>query len=82
LDCPIRLFITALFPVTKTSLKKVEAMLAGGIKHGKKPDLDNIIKFYSDVCNGTVWRDDSLVYEIEASKGYAKEPQTIIHIEW
>ena len=82
LDCPIKLFILALFPVTKTSVKKVEAMLSGETKHVKKPDLDNIIKFYSDVCNGSVWRDDSLVYEIEASKGYAKEPQTIIRVEW
>lgn len=82
LDCPVKLFILALFPTTKTSVKKVEAMLSGETKHVKKPDADNIQKFYMDVGTGLVWVDDAQVWKVEAEKGFAKVPQTIIRVEW
>jgi Holliday junction resolvase RusA-like endonuclease len=82
LDCPVKLFILALFPITKTSIKKVEAMLSGETKHVKKPDADNIQKFYMDVFNGTVWKDDSQVWKVEAEKGFSRDPQTIIRVVW
>lgn len=79
---PVRMFILALFPITKASVKKVEAMLNGETKHVKKPDLDNLEKFYMDVFNGLVWVDDSQVWKMEAEKAFAREPQTIIRLEW
>jgi Holliday junction resolvase RusA-like endonuclease len=82
LDCPIILHITALFPTNKGSKNAVASMLDGTTRHVKKPDLDNIIKFYTDLLIGWVIRDDSIIYEIEASKGYAQAPQTIIRLEW
>ena len=82
LDCPIKMFILALFPATKSSIKKVDAMLSGITKHTKKPDLDNIQKFYMDVFNGLVWLDDSQVWKAEVEKGYTQDPQTIIRVEW
>ena len=82
LDCPVKLFILALFPVTKASVKKVAAMLSGETKHVKKPDASNIQKFYEDVFNGLVWVDDSQAWKVECEKGYARQPQTIIRVEW
>jgi len=38
--------------------------------HTKKPDVDNYIKFYFDVMNELVWRDDSQVVSVKACKKY------------
>lgn len=42
-----------------------------GLFHTKKPDLDNLLKFYLDLCKDCdVYEDDSLVVNIIASKRY------------
>jgi Holliday junction resolvase RusA-like endonuclease len=48
--------------------------------HSVKPDLDNMIKFYADVCNGIVYEDDAQLAKITAEKIYSKEPRTEITI--
>jgi len=48
--------------------------------HVKKPDLDNLIKFLKDVCNGTVWHDDSQVWKISAEKKYDECPRTNVFL--
>lgn len=50
--------------------------------HTKKPDLDNMIKFFKDCANGILWHDDSQVMGIKAGKVYADEPKTIAVIRW
>lgn len=37
-----------------------------------KPDLDNYIKLVCDALNGIVWRDDSQVTQVSASKTYCE----------
>ena len=77
--------VTFLFglPIPASASKKAtEAMLSGTNKHLKKPDVDNYIKFYLDVMNGMVFKDDSQVWRIKASKVFAKEPCTEIFLEW
>jgi len=37
-------------------------------RHGRYPDLDNLLKFVLDVGNGIIYRDDSCVHKIAASK--------------
>jgi Holliday junction resolvase RusA-like endonuclease len=46
--------------------------------HIKRPDIDNLIKFYLDLMNGLIYTDDSLVSNIYAQKVYAVEPKTLI----
>lgn len=54
--------------------------------HTKKPDLDNLLKFFKDCANGAIWKDDAQVREVFAIKDY--EPghgvgSTIVNIwEW
>ena len=49
--------------------------------HAKKPDIDNLVKFYMDAMNGIVYKDDSQVVEINACKNYTSyEGSTIITI--
>ena len=55
-------------------------MTTGEIKHIKKPDLDNLLKFTKDCLNGVVWKDDAQVFSIIAEKRYDPNPKTIISI--
>jgi Holliday junction resolvase RusA-like endonuclease len=78
----IILHVTFLMPITKGSKKAVDDMLNGTTRHVKKPDLSNLIKWVEDAGNGIIWQDDKQIFEIEASKAFAREPQTIIRVEW
>lgn len=70
------------FPVPKSaSKKKREEMINNFIKHTKKPDVDNCVKFVKDCLNSIVWHDDSQVVEVYARKEYNAEPSTEIKIE-
>jgi len=51
--------------------------------HIKKPDVDNIVKFYFDILNDLVWNDDSQVISEFSEKKYCnpgEEPRTEIKI--
>lgn len=77
----LSLEIQAYFSIPKsTSKKKRDAMLHGEIKHTKKPDADNIAKFYQDAFNGILWYDDSQIWALTVYKGYSNIPRTEIEI--
>lgn len=66
--------ITARFePVRSESKKRRSLMLAGKIRHTKKPDLDNIVKTVMDALNKLAWHDDSQIVSIKAEKVYSEE---------
>ena len=57
------------------------------LNHIKKPDIDNLLKFIMDCCNGIIYKDDSQVNRCSVTKIYCnqngsgvKEPQTHIEI--
>lgn len=80
-NTPLKINCVFYMPIPKgTSNKKRLAMIAREIYHIKKPDLDNLIKFAKDCCNGIIWNDDSQVVHIEAIKEYSENPRTILHI--
>ena len=79
----ISLSVDFLMPIPESSSKKKrEAMERGEIRHTKKPDIDNMLKFVKDCANGILWRDDSQVVGIWSKKLYARIPQTHITIAW
>lgn len=47
-----------------------------GTAHAIRPDLDNIVKFLLDVCNGIIYRDDSLISSMSVKKVYSENPRT------
>lgn len=56
-----------------------------GSFHHIKPDLDNLVKFVLDVCNGIVFKDDSLVASFFAVKKYdnfARTEFSFMEITW
>jgi len=38
--------------------------------HTNKPDIDNLIKFVMDACNGILWKDDKQVCVLSTEKVY------------
>ena len=82
---PVSMRLRAFFSAPK-SLKKVDKELAERevLPVTKKPDVDNIAKSLCDGMNGIVYKDDSQVFEVTASKHYSPRPRveiTIIHGE-
>lgn len=63
--------------------KKKKKLKEGALKQefrGKKPDIDNLIKYYLDVMNDLVYLDDRFVCSIRAEKVYSSEDKTIIKV--
>lgn len=82
-DAAIAITFHFFIPIPKsTSKKNIDKIMSGLIRATKKPDLDNYQKFYLDCMNQVVFRDDSQIWSIGASKVYAKEPCTEIILEW
>lgn len=67
-------------PIPK-SYSKIARLKAIGTPHIKKPDLTNLAKFTEDALNHILWKDDSIIAELNVKKIYAEEPKTCIYIE-
>ena len=71
LEGALEAFIYVTFPVPPSySKKRTEACLSDVEKHTKKPDLDNVVKICLDGMNGIVFKDDSQITSIYATKVY------------
>jgi Holliday junction resolvase RusA-like endonuclease len=82
IEMPVKVRCSFEMPIPKsTSKKKSWAMIKDEIKHTKKPDISNLIKFIEDCLNGVVWKDDSQIIYLAGGKFYSEEPKTIIMIE-
>jgi len=46
----------------------------------KKPDLDNLEKFYLDCMSGVVYPDDAMIVSLSSSKWYSLDPRTEIEV--
>ena len=54
--------------------KGLPISMRGGY-HNKRPDIDNMLKFYLDLCQGCgCFRDDSQICEVEMLKRYSSDP--------
>lgn len=70
---PILFELTAYMPIpTSLSNKKKEELL--GQYHTKKPDGDNIFKFYSDLLEGYYYTNDSQIAKSSVQKIYSDKP--------
>lgn len=55
--------------------------LMWGLSKTKKPDLDNLAKYYLDAGNGVLWEDDSQITSLELNKCYSNNPRTVIMVD-
>lgn len=63
------------------SLSKVKQSALEGQPKITKPDLDNYIKFYSDVLNEVAYEDDNQITRIWSEKLYSARPRVEIIIQ-
>lgn len=79
---PIAIFVHFHFePPKSTPRKELDRYRGGLIAFIKKPDIDNMIKYFLDCMNGIIFIDDSQVIEITAKKCYHTKSSTIIMVE-
>lgn len=80
----IAVVISFVMPIPKSMSKKV-IDARPFVRHNKKPDIDNLLKFVLDSFNGYFWPDDNMVASATVEKYYGAIPQTkitIIYRKW
>lgn len=77
---PVEMYITALFPIPKSTTKKDKERIRNKeLFPTKKPDADNIAKVICDALNGVAYHDDTQVVKLEVRKAYTEgEPKVIV----
>ena len=82
MPAPIRglVFVEAVFCMGQAR-KRTPGVLDGDY-FMKKPDLDNILKYYLDAFNGVLFDDDSQVVMINSKKIYSFEQRSIITVSF
>jgi crossover junction endodeoxyribonuclease RusA len=73
LDEPVEVYLHFLLPRPKSKPKRVWAPTT-------KPDLDKLVRAALDALTNVVWRDDSIVIQIFATKSYAEDTPGV-HLE-
>mgnify|MGYP000845484760 FL=1 len=75
LDGPLAAMLEMRFPVPASWSKAKRARALAGVEwHTSKPDADNVAKAVLDACNGVVFRDDSQIVILIATKAFSEEP--------
>lgn len=82
LDVPIAIWMNFYMPIPKSATKKQLREIEKHPRHYRKPDIDNLQKFALDCLNGELFKDDSLIWSVNALKGYHTEPGTYIMATW
>ncbi|OPX87750.1 MAG: Endodeoxyribonuclease RusA [Pelotomaculum sp. PtaB.Bin104] len=82
LEGPLILTVAAYKSIPKSlSKKKTQQALEGELRPTIKPDLDNVVKGIKDALKGIIWRDDSQVIWLFASKWYSDKPRVEVEVE-
>ena len=82
MEGPLSMTVFCVMPFTSGMSKKLRATAATvALPHTKKPDLDNLLKNFSDALNGIVFRDDAQIWHIEIQKTYGDKPRVEIWVE-
>lgn len=81
IDGPLSIAVTAVLPIPASwSRKKREAAIAGTLWPTGRPDADNYLKAAADALNSIVYRDDSQLVRMEATKCYGVTPRLSITV--
>ena len=72
---PLEAVLEMRFPVPASWSKAKRARALAGVEwHTSKPDADNVAKAILDACNGVVFRDDSQIVMLTATKEFSETP--------
>lgn len=78
-DKPLLVVIQANFKMP-SSLSEVRKGFTEGRYRPKKPDIDNIAKYYLDTMNDVVYFDDAQVVALNVVKKYSRKPSIRIEL--
>ena len=79
---PLRLKTTFVMPIPKSyGKRKICEIYENECIHCIKPDCSNLLKMIEDSMTGLVYKDDSLIFHLEATKIYGETPKIEIIIE-
>ena len=80
LEGPLEMEVTFSFRYPKSWPKaKREAVEEGTHPwYNRRPDLDNLLKLLTDAGNGVLWKDDTQVVAVDATKEYSIEDSTFV----
>ncbi|WP_041848247.1 RusA family crossover junction endodeoxyribonuclease [Caldibacillus thermoamylovorans] len=82
LEGPLSMKVKIYRPSLKSfSKKKAEMAEKGKLRPVTKPDTDNYVKAIKDALKSVIWKDDSQVVELHASKYYSQNPRIEIEIK-
>jgi Holliday junction resolvase RusA-like endonuclease len=81
LTVPLLVDLTFRMAIPKSTSAPIRReMLHGMYQHAKRPDIDNLTKFFLDCMNGLVFKDDSQISTLYCRKIYSSVPSTLIRI--
>lgn len=78
-DKPLLVIIQANFKIP-SSISKVQKKIMNGKYRPKKPDIDNIAKYYLDAMNDVVYFDDAQIIGLNVVKTYSENPNVQIRL--
>jgi len=79
-DKPLLVVIQANFKIP-SSESKIQKQLLNHKYRPKKPDIDNIAKYYLDAMNDVVYFDDAQIIALNIVKKYSDEPSVNIILQ-
>lgn len=79
---PAHVQIEFFMPIPKHQTKLKENLFRWLPISTKKPDIDNLAKFYLDAANGVIWKDDCQIISLKIKKIYSDRPATIIKVDF
>jgi Holliday junction resolvase RusA-like endonuclease len=81
MEGPLRMCVTAVYTIPKsTSGARSRKMLAGDIRPTTKPDIDNLLKCLCDAGNGIMYKDDTQIVDMKATKSYGAVPGVYVSV--
>jgi len=78
-DRPLLVVIQASFKIP-SSYSKLQRKLINNKYRPKKPDIDNIAKYYLDAMNNVVYFDDAQIIGLNIVKTYSEKPSVVIRL--
>jgi Holliday junction resolvase RusA-like endonuclease len=80
-DEPLQMNLHAEFQIPSSwSKRKQLAAIAGEVRPGKRPDIDNLYKLAADALNSVVFRDDALIVDARLRKVYGLQPKLVVTV--
>ncbi|MBE3085173.1 MAG: RusA family crossover junction endodeoxyribonuclease [Bacteroidetes bacterium] len=79
LAMPLKIELLFAMPIPKSTSKiRRNAMLTNDMPPAKRPDADNLCKWFLDCLTGILYEDDSQIIELNIKKIYSEYPRTVI----